>query len=65
MSSTTGEVRANLEYVRDMLEQLKVVSGVAPGDMLLYFLDMGKMEVEERLARLEQTGGGKASQRSG
>ncbi|MAU98297.1 MAG: hypothetical protein CMP81_20855 [Fulvimarina sp.] len=65
MSSTTGEVRANLEYVRDMLEQLKVVSGVAPGDMLLYFLDMGKMEVEERLARLEETAGGNGTRRPG
>ncbi|ORE99009.1 hypothetical protein [Aurantimonas sp. 22II-16-19i] len=65
MSSRTGEIRENLEYVRDMLEQLKVVSGVAQGDMLLYFLDMGKLEVDERLARLEESSGGKASGRPG
>ncbi|WP_167591610.1 hypothetical protein [Jiella endophytica] len=58
MKSDIGELRANLEYVRDMLEQLKVVSGAKSGAMLIYFLDLAKLEAEERIARLRERSAG-------
>lgn len=54
MHEDNGDSRANLEYVRDMIEQLKVVSGVEKGAILLYFLDMAKLETEAWIARLDQ-----------
>lgn len=58
MKSDIGELRANLEYVRDMLEQLKVVSGAKSGAMLIYLLDLAKLEAEERIARLRERSAG-------
>ena len=54
MKEDDGDPRANLEYVRDMIEQLKVVSGAEKGAILLYFLDMAKAETESRITRLDE-----------
>ncbi|MCE7028232.1 hypothetical protein [Jiella avicenniae] len=58
MKEDGSDPRANLEYVRDMIEQLKVVSGVEKGAILLYFLDMAKLETEAWIARLDQAAEG-------
>ncbi|MBP0615400.1 hypothetical protein [Jiella mangrovi] len=57
MKYEIGEARANLEYVRDMLDQLKVVSGAKSSAMLVYFLDLAKLEVEDQLARIDGDAG--------
>ncbi|MBO0663756.1 hypothetical protein LQ948_14050 [Jiella sp. MQZ9-1] len=54
MSATNWQLRENLEYVGEMLEQLKIVSGVPQNDILYYFLDMAKVEVDSRLVRLSR-----------
>jgi len=58
MKEGDGSSRANLEYVRDMIEQLKVVSGAEKGAILLYFLDMAKLETEAWIASLDQAADG-------
>jgi hypothetical protein len=57
MKEDDGDPRANLEYVRDMIEQLKVVSGAEKGAILLYFLDMAKAETEAWITRLDEGAG--------
>lgn len=59
MNTMSSESRARLEYVRDMLEQLKVVSGAKPGAMFIYFLEMAKLELDDRIAGLDAGSNGK------
>ncbi|MBO0902724.1 hypothetical protein [Jiella sonneratiae] len=59
MTENQAETRDNLKYVSDMLEQLKRVAGVERGDLLHYFLDMARLEAENRLsARAAEDPGG-------
>ncbi|MEX6507897.1 hypothetical protein [Jiella sp. M17.18] len=53
MSLSSPERQKNLQYVRDMLEQLKVVSGAREGSMLFYLMDMARLETEHQLERLK------------
>lgn len=51
MSHVPSNPQANLHYVRDMLEQLKVVSGTQGGPLLLYLIDMAKHEAMIEIQR--------------
>ncbi|RFC66412.1 hypothetical protein DYI37_02930 [Fulvimarina endophytica] len=42
---------AGLRYVRDMLPQLKAITGLPQGTMLPYLLDMARLEAENEIAR--------------
>ncbi|MCB8837084.1 hypothetical protein [Aurantimonas sp. VKM B-3413] len=53
MTTNAVERRKNLQYVRDMLEQLKVVSGAREGSMLGYLMDMARLEAEHQLTLLK------------
>ena len=57
MNTGTGESRETLEYIRDMLDQLKIVSGLRKGDLLLYLLDMARLEAEKRIAGADEGSG--------
>ena len=57
MNTGTGESRETLEYIRDMLDQLKIVSGLRKGDLLLYLLDMARLEAEKRIAGVDEGSG--------
>ena len=50
MAPDTQDTRANLQYVRDMLEQLRVVSGAPEGSVLGYLMEMARLEAERQLA---------------
>lgn len=50
MDLDRGQPPAHLIYVRDMLEQLKVVSRAEPGSVLRYLLDMTHLEVVNQIA---------------
>lgn len=51
MSDATAQPRANLQYVCDMLDQLRRVAAPTGGPVLLYLLDMAKLEAAEQLKR--------------
>jgi len=53
MSNKADELRENLQYVSDMIEQLKVVSGLQNGAMLLHLLDMAKLEADQQIERMK------------
>ncbi|MCQ8782507.1 hypothetical protein [Mangrovibrevibacter kandeliae] len=57
--SSEFDRRAALEYVRDMLEQLKVVSGQR-NKVLFYLLDMARLEA---VSEMDRRGNGEASQK--
>ena len=50
MAPNRQDTRANLQYVRDMLEQLRVVSGAPEGSVLGYLMEMARLEAERQLA---------------
>ncbi|UIJ73639.1 hypothetical protein [Aurantimonas sp. HBX-1] len=50
MASNSQDTRANLQYVRDMLEQLRVVSGAPDGSILAYLMEMARLEADRQLS---------------
>ncbi len=52
MDAQTDDRRHTLQYVRDMLLQLKGVSGQPKRSILSYLIDMARAEAEEQIARL-------------
>lgn len=46
-----AERRENLQYVHDMLEQLKAISGAPRGSVLAILLDMARLEAETEMRR--------------
>lgn len=55
MSANPTDRRENLQYVRDMLEQLKVVSGAREGSILGYLMDMARLETEQQIGSSAET----------
>ena len=49
MTAHPEDREASLRYVRDMLLQLKVVSGAPHNSLLGYFLEMARLEAEHQL----------------
>jgi hypothetical protein len=50
MAPDTQDSRANLQYVRDMLEQLRMVSGAPEGSVLSYLMEMARLEADRQIA---------------
>ena len=60
MCQTPIDRKANLEYVCDMLVQLKVVASSSGGPLLVYLIDLAQNEAADRL----QTKGPSRKQRN-
>ena len=54
MTAHPDDREASLRYVRDMLAQLKVVSGAPHNSLLGYFLEMARLEAEHQLSSVAQ-----------
>ncbi|HEX2020155.1 MAG TPA: hypothetical protein VGO17_14565 [Aurantimonas sp.] len=50
MAPNMPDSRANLRYVRDMLEQLRAVSGAPEGSVLSYLMEMARLEADRQIA---------------
>lgn len=54
MAQMPVEPRHKLQYICDMLEQLRMLAPLQVGPMLPYFLDMARIEASEALVRFPQ-----------